>query len=140
MLIFLSIARGEPRLIYTPTKKVRIYTLVQQNMPRSKIIAQFSYTSKTIIRIIKRYDSKHSFYPKYHNAGCSKSLTEKNSLQAELALKKGLVSTAIEFRDQFFSNISASTVYRMLNNRGYKAYRCHKAIYLTPEQKRKRKI
>ena len=54
LLIFLFIAKKEPHPIYTPTKKARIYTLVQQNMLRSKIIAQFSYTSKTIIRIIKR--------------------------------------------------------------------------------------
>ena len=80
-------------------------------------MAQFSYTSKTIMRIIKRYDSEHSFYPKYHNAGCSKSLTEKNSLQAKLALKKGLVSTIIELKNQFFSNVSASIVYRILNSR-----------------------
>ena len=110
-------AREEPRPIYTPTKKARIYTLVQQNVPRSKIIAQFGCTSKTITRIIKRYDSEHSFYPKYYNSSCSKSLTEKDSLQAELALKKGLVSTIIELKNQFFSNVSASTVCRMLNSR-----------------------
>ena len=109
-------------------------------MPRSEIIAQFGCTSKTITRIIKRYDSEHSFYPKHHNTGCPKSLTEKDGLQAELALKRGLVSTIIELRDQFFSNVSASTVHRMLNIRGYRAYKCRKVIYLTPEQKRKRKI
>ena len=109
-------------------------------MPRSEIIAQFSYILKTIIRIIKRYDSEHLFYPKHYNIGCPKSLTEKDSLQAELALKRGLVSTAIELRDQFFSNVSASTVRRMLNSRGYRAYRRRKVIYLTSEQKRKRKI
>ena len=109
-------------------------------MPKSKIIAQFSYTSKTIMRIIKRYDFEHSFYPKYYNAGCSKSLTKKNSLQAKLALKKGSISTIIELKNQFFSNVSASTVRRMLNSRGYRAYKRRKVIYLTLEQKRKRKI
>ena len=68
-------------------------------MPRSEIVAQFCCTSKTITRIIERYDSEHSFYPKHHNAGCLKSLTEKDGLQAELVLKKGLVSTVIELRD-----------------------------------------
>ena len=110
-------ARREPRPTYTSIKKARIYTLVQQNMPRSEIIAQFSYTSKTIIRIIKRYDSEHSFYSKHHNIGCPKSLTEKDSLQAKLALKRGLVSTIIELKNQFFSNISAFTVCRILNSR-----------------------
>ena len=68
-------------------------------MPRSEIIAQFGCTSKTITRIIKRYDSKHSFYPKHYNTGRSKSFTEKDGLQAELVLKKDLVSIAIELRD-----------------------------------------
>ena len=110
-------ARGEPRPTYIPIKKARIYTLVQQNMPRSEIIAQFSYTLKTIMRIIKRYDSEHSFYPKHHSTGCLKSLTEKDSLQAELTLKKGLVSTIIELKNQFFSNVSAFTVCRIFNSR-----------------------
>ena len=68
-------------------------------MPRSEIMAQFGCTSKTITRIIKRYDSKYSFYPKHYNAGRPKSFTEKDGLQAELVLKKGLVSTVIELRD-----------------------------------------
>ena len=110
-------ARGEPRPTYTPTKKARIYTLVQQNVPRSEIMSQFGCTSKTITRIIKRYNSEYLFYPKHYNAGCPKSLTEKDSLQAELALKRGLVSIIIELKNQFFSNVSASTVCRMLNNR-----------------------
>ena len=103
-------------------------------------MVQFGCTSKTITRIIKRYNSEYLFYPKHYNAGCPKSLTEKDSLQAELALKKGLVSTAIELKNQFFSNISVSTMHRILNSREYKAYKYCKVIYLTLEQKRKRKI
>ena len=86
-------------------------------MPKSKIMAQFGCISKTIIRIIKRYNSEHSFYPKHHSTDCPKSLTEKDSLQAKLALKRGLVSIIIELKNQFFSNVSASTVCRMLNSR-----------------------
>ena len=63
------------------------------------------------------YYSKHSFYPKHYNAVHPKSFIEKNGLQAELVLKKGLVSTIIELKNQFFSNISASTVCRILNSR-----------------------
>ena len=51
------------------------------------------------MRIIKRYNSKHSFYPKHYNAGRPKSLIEKDGLQAELALKRDLVSTVIKLKD-----------------------------------------
>lgn len=125
-----------PKILYSPTKRARIYYMKKAGEPDAKIKKLFGPHRATINTIVREFKSRGHFYPAKSRAGRLPKMTEREGRIAVRAIVRGDAKTAVDVQQKHFRNVHPQTVRRHLRKQGLKAFKRWKVPLLQSRHKR----
>ncbi len=125
-------------LVYSPTKRARIYYLKKAGKTNDEIRKKFGPHRSTINKIVKDFEENHHFYPLKGPVGPKLKMSVRDDRIAVRAIASGTAKTAVDVQQTLFPHVHPQTVRRHLKNKGLHAYKRWKVPLLQTRHRRVR--